>query len=184
MFPDRNPCDKRQCGCYIAGMDNAIPFSAEPHDHQHCIDTALDGAAALCTRRGVKLTALRRRVLELIWGSHQATGAYAILDALRAENRKAAPPTVYRALEFLNAHGLIHRIESLNAYIGCVRPDHPHAGQFLICQGCGATVELQDEEIIAAVGRGASRLGFQALRQTVEITGLCPDCRTNEESTP
>ncbi len=163
-------------------MDNAIPFSVEPHDHQNCIDTALDGAAALCARRGVKLTALRRRVLELIWDSHQPTGAYAILDALRAENRKAAPPTVYRALEFLHAHGLIHRIESLNAYIGCVQPDHPHAGQFLICQACGATVELQDEEIIAAVGRGATRLGFQALRQTVEVAGLCPDCRQNNET--
>ena len=163
-------------------MDNAIPFSAEPHDHQNCIDTALDEAAALCARRGVKLTALRRRVLEQIWGSHQPTGAYAILDALRAENRKAAPPTVYRALEFLNAHGLVHRIESLNAYIGCVRPDQPHTGQFLICQACGATVELHDEEIIAAVGRIAGRLGFRALHQTVEVTGLCPDCRKSDEA--
>lgn len=163
-------------------MDDTIPFSVEPHDHQNCIDTALDEAAALCGRRGVKLTVLRRRVLELIWDRHQPTGAYAILDALRAENQKAAPPTVYRALEFLHAHGLIHRIESLNAYIGCVRPDHPHAGQFLICQACGATCELQDEEIVAAVGRSASRLGFRALRQTVEITGLCPDCRKNSEA--
>ena len=163
-------------------MNNASPFSAEPHNHQHCIDSALDGASELCVRRGVKLTALRRRVLELIWDSHQPTGAYAILDLLRAEDRKAAPPTVYRALEFLHAHGLVHRIESLNAYIGCVQPDHPHAGQFLICQSCGATAELRDEDIIDAVSRGANRLGFQALRQTVEVTGLCPDCRhTNQD---
>jgi Fur family zinc uptake transcriptional regulator len=158
-------------------MDNSIPFSPEPHDHQHCIDAALDEAAALCARRGVKLTALRRRVLELVWGGHQPTGAYAILDALRAEKRKAAPPTVYRTLEFLHAHGLVHRIESMNAYIGCVRPEHPHAGQFLICQSCSTAVELHDADIIAAVARSASRLGFRALHQTVEITGLCPDCR-------
>ena len=163
-------------------MDNAIAFSAGSHDHQRCIDSALDEAAALCARRGVRLTALRRRVLELVWEGHQPAGAYAILDALRAEDRKAAPPTVYRALEFLHAHGLVHRIESLNAYIGCVRPDQPHAGQFLICEACGATVELQDDEINEAVGRSASRLGFQALRQTVEVTGLCPDCGRNREA--
>ena len=159
-------------------MNERMLFSDGGHDHQRCIDTALDEAAELCARRGVKLTALRRCVLELVWDSHQPTGAYALLDALRRENRKAAPPTVYRALEFLTAHGLIHRIESLNAYIGCVRPEHPHAGQFLICQACGTTAELDDPGIMKAVGDGARRAGFQALRQTVEVAGLCPECRT------
>lgn len=158
-------------------MNDAIPFSTVPHDHQNCIDTALDEAAELCARRGVRLTPLRRRVLELIWDSHQATGAYAILDALRQANNRAAPPTVYRALEFLSAHGLIHRIESLNAYIGCIRPDHDHAGQFLICEACGATAELHDDRIASAVGDGARRAGFRDLRQTVEVAGLCPDCQ-------
>lgn len=157
-------------------MSDAIPFSKAPHDHQSCIDTALDEAADLCARRGVRLTPLRRHVLELIWDGHQATGAYAILDALRRENHRAAPPTVYRALEFLSAHGLIHRIESLNAYIGCIRPDHDHAGQFLICEACGTTAELHDEAIAAAVGRGARLAGFHILRQTIEVAGLCPDC--------
>ena len=78
-------------------MSDAIPFSTVPHDHQDCIDNALDEAAELCTRRGVRLTPLRRRVLELIWDSHQATGAYAILDALSQENRRAVPPTVSRS---------------------------------------------------------------------------------------
>lgn len=163
-------------------MSNTHPFSPVPHDHQHCIDTALDEAAGLCTRRGVRLTPLRRRVLELIWDNHQATGAYAILDALREGNHKAAPPTVYRALEFLSAHGLIHRIESQNAYIGCVRPDHEHTGQFLICESCGATAELHDENIADAVDRGAIKAGFRALRQTVEVTGLCPDCGKQAET--
>jgi Fur family zinc uptake transcriptional regulator len=163
-------------------MNDAIPFSTVPHDHQNCIDTALDEAAELCARRGVRLTQVRRRVLELIWDGHQAAGAYAILDALREENHRAAPPTVYRALEFLSAHGLIHRIESLNAYIGCVRPDHDHAGQFLICESCGATAELHDQRIARAVGEGAHRAGFQALRQTVEVAGLCPDCHRRTEA--
>jgi len=153
------------------------PFSAGAHDHGLCVEAALDEAAALCERRGVRLTALRRRVLELVWQGHQPTGAYAVLEALRKEYRGAAPPTVYRALDFLAAHGLIHRIESLNAFIGCVRPDPPHAGQFLICQACGTTAELHDEAIREAVGRSASRVGFQAIRETVEVAGLCPGCR-------
>lgn len=163
-------------------MTDAILFPAKPHDHQHCVDTALDEAGALCLRRGVRLTRLRRRVLELVWSSHQPAGAYAILDALRAENRNAAPPTVYRALEFLHAHGLVHRIESLNAYIGCVQPRHPHSGQFLICQSCGVTMELHDQEISDAVSHSAGRRGFEALHQTVEITGLCSDCRNEERA--
>ena len=158
-------------------MNGHMPFSDAAHDHQVCVDSALDEAAGLCAKRGVRLTPLRRRVLELIWGGHQPMGAYAILDVLRGENRKAAPPTVYRALEFLAAHRLIHRIESLNAYIGCVQPDRPHAGQFLICQSCGTTAELDDAGIVAAVGRGARRLGFEALHQTVEVAGLCPECK-------
>lgn len=160
------------------------PFSDSAHDHQRCIDDALDEAAGLCARRGVRLTDLRRRVLELIWEGHQPTGAYAILEALRGENRKAAPPTVYRALEFLSAHGMIHRIESLNAFIGCVRPDAVHAGQFLICQSCGTTAELHDAEIIDAVGASARRAGFEPIRQTVEIAGLCPDCRKKQVGQP
>lgn len=158
-------------------MIGELPFSARSHDHGLCVEAALDEAAALCERRGARLTTLRRRVLELVWHGHQPTGAYAILESLRRENLRAAPTTVYRALDFLSAHGLIHRIESLNAFIGCVRPDRPHAGLFLICDGCGVAAELQDEAIDEAVGRSASRVGFQAMRQTVEVSGLCPECR-------
>ena len=171
-------CDILCRGCYNPAMSGGHTFSGGAHDHGRCVADALDEAANLCARRGVRLTTLRRRVLELIWDGHQPAGAYAILEALRRENRKAAPPTVYRALEFLSAHGLIHRIESLNAFIGCVRPDRPHAGQFLICEHCGTTAELRDEEIDAAVARSALRAGFQTIRQTVEVTGLCPECRT------
>ena len=97
------------------------------------------------------------------------------------ERRPTAPPTVYRALEFLLAQGLIHRIESLNAYVGCVHPDGDHGGQFLICTGCGATAEVHDPRVDAAVARRAEELGFAVARKTIEIAGLCPPCQGRRE---
>ena len=89
----------------------AIQQAFRPHQHEHCVHNALSSAEDLCSKRGVRLTAIRKRVLELVWASHQPLGAYAILDKLTAEGHKPAPPTVYRALEFLLEQGLIHMLE-------------------------------------------------------------------------
>ena len=113
------------------------------HDHEQCVDDALSKAAVLCTRRGARLTRLRRRVLELVWQGHAAVKAYDILHELGSAAGTAKPPTVYRALDFLMAHGLVHRLESLNAYVGCPDPDAAHEGQFLICDACGAVSEFE-----------------------------------------
>lgn len=151
---------------------------SRPHDHAHCITDALTRADALCAQRGARLTSLRRRVLELVWSGHQPRGAYAILDDLTQQDGKpAAPLTVYRALEFLVDQGLVHRIESLNAYIGCPEPGAAHAAQFLVCEGCGTAVELDDPRVDDAIRAAASERGFQIRRPTVEVRGLCPDCR-------
>src|SRR2546430_4654249 len=139
------------------------------HDHDRCVADALDAAIELCEGRGNRLTPVRRRVLELVWRSHAPVGAYALLDVLRDEGRNAAPPTVYRALDFLLENGLIHRIESMNAFVGCSDPARPHQGQHLICRGCGSVTEIADGEIIAAVRSRAAAVGFTVERQTIEI---------------
>jgi Fur family transcriptional regulator, zinc uptake regulator len=156
------------------------PFRAPIHDHQHCIDGALARAERICAARGLRLTALRRRILEMIWRRHQPVGAYDLLAMLADGQRRAAPPTVYRALAFLLGCGLIHRIESLNAYVGCNDPDAPHSGQFLICRDCRNVGELDDPEIGRALRRGVEATGFRPDRQTIEITGLCPNCATGD----
>lgn len=154
-----------------------ISFKPSGHDHQRCVQHALDVAAELCAAREVRLTALRRRVLEMIWGQHEPILAYELLDRLRTERTGVTPPTVYRALDFLLKNGLIHRIESLNAYVGCGGPWVPHTGQFLICSDCNAVAELDDPEIHELVRRKARGVGFNVDRQTIEVSGLCPDCR-------
>jgi Fur family zinc uptake transcriptional regulator len=147
------------------------------HDHAHCVSDALASAERVCEASGEKLTALRRRVLELVWESHRPVGAYALLDRLRGDGRSAAPPTVYRALEFLVGQGLVHRVESLNAYVGCAHPGERHAIQFLICKDCGTAVELDDGAVAEAIDRGAARIGFAVVARTVEATGTCAVCR-------
>ena len=130
-------------------VDNTAPaFAEHDHDHKACQGEALERAELICAERGVRLTDTRKRVLELVWSGHKPLGAYDILDALRRERDGAAPPTVYRALEFLMGLGLIHRIESLNAFVGCTDPETPHRAQFLICDQCGTTAELNDPRIL------------------------------------
>jgi len=157
-------------------MSEHDPFPPVQHDHDHCVRDALAAAELSCREQGAKLTPIRRRVLELVWASHEPVGAYGLLDRLTSEGLKAVPPTVYRALDFLLEHGLVHRLERLNAYVGCSHSPGPHAAQFLICGACHRVAELDDPAIGAALRRGAADRGFTVSRQTVEVEGLCPDC--------
>jgi len=141
---------------------------------------ALAEAATVCAQRGVRFTPLRRRVLEIVWQSHRPVGAYDILETLHGEGRAGAPPTVYRALDFLLEQGLVHRIASLNAFVGCARPGHREPGQFLICRDCGLAAELNDSRVEDAITRSAAALGFRTHHHTVEVTGLCRHCRNGE----
>ena len=120
----------------------------KPHNHEHCIHTAMEEAKVLCQSRGVRLTPIREKVLELLWQSHEPIGAYDILAQLaKQEDRPAQPPTVYRALDFLLEQGLVHRLASINAYIGCPHPGEAHKGCFLICQQCRTTIEVDQPDI-------------------------------------
>ena len=153
------------------------------HNHNHCISDALASAQQLCTERGVRLTSLRQQVLELIWQSHKPLGAYTLMEMLAsASTRRVAPPTVYRALDFLLEEGLIHRINSLNAFIGCPSPKQKHQSHFLICQECGIAAELDNPELNQAIFNSAQTAGFSVNNHSVEINGLCPTCQTTAAS--
>ena len=144
-------------------------------------NTLLSQAGQLCDRRGAQLTELRRKVLGLVLESRKPTGAYDLLDQLRALHKGAAPPTVYRALDFLLEQGLIHKVERLSAFIGCVHRheadrDHHHAAQFLICNRCGEVTELEDIRIDRVLVEAAREKGFRLNSSTVEAEGLCAAC--------
>nr|WP_283777633.1 Fur family transcriptional regulator [Sansalvadorimonas sp. 2012CJ34-2] len=138
----------------------------------------MEQAAAICERNGQRLTDLRKTVLRLVWDSHKPVGAYDILAMLsKGQDRPAAPPTVYRALDFLLEQRLIHRIASRNAYIGCNSPEHPHDGTFLICERCKTTRELGNQEHAKLLRSLADATGFKTNQTLIEISGLCPACQ-------
>ncbi|QQS12963.1 MAG: transcriptional repressor [Rhodospirillales bacterium] len=147
-----------------------------PHDHAHCVEDALALADRVCRERGARFTDLRRRVFELVWASHKPVGAYAILETLRTEGLGSAPPTVYRALDFLLENGLVHRVESLNAFVGCAHPGEAHRGFFLICHRCGDARELHDDSLAESIAAGARAHGFAPAHMTLEIAGTCGPC--------
>ena len=140
-------------------------------------EEALDAAEALCRRRGGRLTRGRRAVLLKLLGAGRPLTAYEILDMLRPEDSSATPAAVYRGLDFLMGHGLVHRLETSRAFMACEHPEHPHAGQFLICRRCGTVVEAEDERVEAATEQLGERLGFAVDQRTVELTGVCTACR-------
>lgn len=167
----------------MAHAHNSFPKPG--HDHGRCLNDALGAAERLCAERGVRITPARRRVLELVWQRHAPVGAYDILSEMQRDaekdgkpGAKVAPPTVYRALDFLMEQGLVHKVESQNAYIGCSHPDGSHDCGFLICREYGSALEIEDDSLSNLLSELASRHGFEARRSTVEIEGLCPSCRS------
>lgn len=163
-------------------MKPSVALPLLHHNHQHCITDALDQAKAIAEQKGVRFTQQREQVLGLIWQSHKPIGAYQLMEALAdATGKQVAPPTVYRALEFLLEHKLIHRINSLNAFIGCPCPGEGHAGQFVICRNCGITLELNEATIKAPIKALAASVGFLIEQQSLELSGLCPSCQVDTE---
>lgn len=150
----------------------------DPHHHVHGADAFVTAVERACLDRGLRLTAQRARVLGLIAQAGQPIKAYDLLDRFRAgeDGANVAPPTVYRALDFLLANGFIHKLESINAFVGCHHPRHQHSVPFLICRGCLATVELEDEAVTRLLLAQARALGFEPHAQTLEVHGLCADC--------
>jgi Fur family zinc uptake transcriptional regulator len=142
------------------------------HDHTACMATTLAAATSL----GPKFTPLRRRVLAIVLESHTPLGAYDVLAALAKDGTRPAPPTVYRALNFLKVQGLVHRIDSRNAFVACFAPGKAHRNHFLLCDRCGRAVELAEAPLDTALEDAAKARGFVVERETVEITGKCADC--------
>ena len=155
-------------------------FPGRDHNHGVCVESALEQAEALCRERGARLTPLRRRVLEIIWESHAPMGAYDVLERMNENGGRSAPPTVYRTLDFLLKHGLIHRIESQKAFVGCSTPGNAHKAQFFICRDCGTVAETHSEEIGEAIEASATRAGFLVETPVMEINGRCQECHDDE----
>jgi len=164
-----------------------------PHDHDHgpghagahghalaptaSPDAALAMADAYCRERGEKLTPIRRKVLELLLASGRATKAYSLLDEMRQIHPGSAPPTVYRALDFLLSAGLIHRIESINAFAVCHDLTQCQHGILVVCQQCGNITELHEPKLRQALVAQIEAAGYRLAGDGIELKGLCAQCQ-------
>jgi Fur family zinc uptake transcriptional regulator len=140
-------------------------------------------AERACAARPQKLTPMRRKVLEILAASHKPLGAYEIIDAAAGSGSRPAPITIYRALDFLIANGLVHRIASRNAFLACGHNhDQGALVTFLICESCGAVGEAPAAEVSRTLAKAAEGVGFTPKMSVVEITGLCSHCRDQRAS--
>ena len=146
-----------------------------PH-HHHDAHALIAEVRAKCTALGLRFTPLREKVLELIANASGPSKAYTLLEQLRTEHDSAAPPTVYRALEFLLEHGFVHKVESINAFVACPHPGGSHLAQFLVCDQCGTAIELEGEMLPKLLTELAVAQQFSAERLVVEVHGRCINC--------
>ena len=153
-------------------------FHHPNHDHERCTADALAHAEALCAKRAQRLTPIRRQVLEVLLESHKPLGAYEIMDRAALSGGRPAPITIYRALDFLRENGLVHRIESRNAFVACVN-NHADGALvvFLICEHCGAVGEAASAAVAEQLKSAARAAGFTPKAPVIEIGGVCAHCR-------
>ena len=151
-------------------------FPAPDHDHGRCTADALDHAERVCKLRAQKFTPIRRQVLQALLSSHRPLGAYEVIDELAKSMPRPAPITVYRALDFLRQNGLVHRIESRNAFVACVRNHQDGLVAFLICERCDAVGEAPAGAVGQTLAAAARSAGFTPNMSVIEITGTCAHC--------
>tara|TARA_B100002019_G_C21053062_1_gene490223 strand:- start:225 stop:656 length:432 start_codon:yes stop_codon:yes gene_type:complete len=136
----------------------------------------LKKASEYCEARKQRLTEPRIEVLKIIAASKKPLGAYEVLEHLGKVINNPKPPTAYRAIEFWQEHGFIHRIESLNAYIAC-EAGHRHRGsQFMICDDCGGVTEAHLCDLPQPFNDTALKHAFSPSRWNLEIYGQCGKC--------
>lgn len=147
----------------------------------HCLPTraledSLKTAHALCEQRGKRLTPIRRKVLEILLREHRSLKAYELLDLIRSDQPGAAPPTVYRALDFLVEEGLVHRLDAINAWTACMdAAGEPH-DILVICTQCGRVSELSDPTLSRQLAECVAIAGFRLASSETELRALCSDC--------
>ena len=160
----------------MTNSSDHTPNSSE-HNHGECVSEALITAERLCLERGVQLTPIRHKVLALIWDSHKAVKAYELLDRLKPGQKTAKPATIYRALDFLLEQGLIHRVESLNAFVGCHCSAYQHEQLLLICKYCEEVQERPAKEVMTSLSHEAQQADFIVHSKAIEVHGTCSKCQ-------
>ena len=156
----------------------AVSFPASDHDHGVCVSDALGRARARCLELEIKWTALREQVFRHVARSHKPVSAYDLIESLAKEGKRLAPVSVYRILDVFQGAGLVHRLESRNAFFACMT-EHASAPQTitLVCEGCERVIEADAPDALHAIGAATRVSGFRAQNVVIEVSGICMDCQ-------
>ena len=157
-------------------MKKFIQFPSQKHNHESCVNKLLTDAEKECRLKKLRFTMHRKEVLQIIASSHRPLGAYDILEKMNFSGKRQAPVVAYRALDFLMGLGLVHRLNSLNAFVACSTAGEDHTAQFLICRNCRNVGELNSIQVSDQIVKDAVQVGFQVDQQVVEIIGICSEC--------
>jgi len=153
-------------------------FPTPEHDHRTCFGSAVARAERAFEAQGLRLTELRRRVFEEIAASHHAVGAYDVLDRLARKGGRLAPISVYRAIDALIAAGVIHRLESRNAFFAChTSHAEAHPKLVLACETCHRVAEVDGTSVFREMVAAVDAAAFVPRQTVVEISGVCRHCR-------
>jgi Fur family transcriptional regulator, zinc uptake regulator len=153
-------------------------FPTPGHDHGSCAERAIARARDICHRKGVRLTPLREAVLRVLTGSHRALGAYEIIDHMTTQGKRLAPISVYRIIDVLLEAGLVHRLESKNAFFACLSRHDENASMIvLLCDSCHRVAEAEAPEAWGAIKSLTRETGFTISATVLEVQGQCQDCR-------
>ena len=146
-------------------------------DHNHCIENAITSAKCYCNSNKIQFTPLRERVLRKVWESHKSVKAYDLINNMGSKNEPVKPPIVYRVLDFLLNIGLIHRIDSLNAFVGCQHPFEHENCYLLICENCAVVEESCSDKFTSEINKISQHRRFSPTHTVLEIHGYCAACR-------
>ena len=141
----------------------------------------IEAAEKYCAARGAKLTEIRRQVLGLVLQYPDVIKAYDVLSDLQRIRSNAAPPTVYRALDFLVEMGILHRTESLNGFVFFSLFADEHSAIILNCRLCGRTEESHAEAPLQYLRAFCQAQGFELGKEAVVLTGVCQECLDKHE---
>ena len=161
-------------------MIESDSFDGTDHDHDLCAAQLMARAERACARHKARLTSLRRDVLGAVGESHRAAGAYEIIERMAKSGPRPAPISIYRALEFLGDLGLVHRIESRNAFVACNRPHEAGRAVLMVCERCGTVDELEAASVFDRLDSRSSGEGFETRRAVIELSGCCAPCQGDE----
>jgi Fur family zinc uptake transcriptional regulator len=162
-------------------MVDHTPVDESDHDHGRCAAELMTRAERACARHNARLTSLRREVLGAVGESHRAAGAYEIIERMARSGPRPAPISIYRALEFLGDLGLVHRIESRNAFVACSRQHEAGRAVLMECEECGTVDELEAASVFDGLDVLSSAEGFETRRAVIELSGRCAPCQGDEE---